>query len=187
MRQTLLFGGLESLGHNINRRSPDLRFLRIRQRLPSEILRPSPPRGTAEPFTESCRLGLWLTGNLRRPSWLRPADESSFFDLKATLAQHLQPHGIFAAMRYRSRPPMPQATSLIGHRNRDPQRQAARQRRHTQRRHPAPAPNQRCPCTSPNSTGQPLGMTARRSTTFTPLPKANARQNATSRCCSTRP
>ncbi len=26
MRQTLLFGGLESLAHNINRRSPDLAF-----------------------------------------------------------------------------------------------------------------------------------------------------------------
>ena len=86
MRQTLLFGGLESLAHNINRRSPDLAFYEFGNVYRLNPQAESTPEAPLKPFTESCRLGLWLTGNLRQPSWLRPADESSFFDLKATLA-----------------------------------------------------------------------------------------------------
>jgi len=86
MRQTLLFGGLESLAHNINRRSPDLAFYEfgnVYSAVPGAV-----PAGEAplKPYTEGARLALWLTGNVRQPSWLRPADESSFFDLKAAVA-----------------------------------------------------------------------------------------------------
>ncbi len=85
MRQTLLFGGLESLAHNINRRSPDLAFYEF-----GNVYSLTPGVTPADdaplrPYSEGARLGLWLTGLLRRPSWLRPADESGFFDLKATL------------------------------------------------------------------------------------------------------
>lgn len=86
MRQTLLFGGLESLAHNINRRSPDLAFYEFGNVYHLNPAAESTVEAPLKPFTESCRLALWLTGKLRQPSWIRPADESSFFDLKATLA-----------------------------------------------------------------------------------------------------
>ena len=94
MRQTLLFGGLESLAHNINRRSPDLAFYEF-----GNVYSATPgaePTADAplKPYTEGSRLALWLTGNVRQPSWLRPADESSFFDLKATLANILSRIGL---------------------------------------------------------------------------------------------
>lgn len=86
MRQTLLFGGLESVAHNINRRSSDLAFYEFGN---VYFLNPQ-VQSTAEaplkPYSEGARLALWLTGDIRRASWLRPADASTFFDLKATLA-----------------------------------------------------------------------------------------------------
>ena len=86
MRQTLLFGGLESLAHNVNRRSPDLAFYEF-----GNVYRLNPDATSSDeqplkPFSEHASMGLWITGNLTQASWERPAVESSFFDLKATLA-----------------------------------------------------------------------------------------------------
>lgn len=89
MRQTLLFGGLESLAHNINRRAADLAFYEFGNvyfRVPDTESTSEHP---LKPYVEGSRLALWLTGDVRRPSWLRPADASSFFDLKATVANIL--------------------------------------------------------------------------------------------------
>lgn len=94
MRQTLLYGGLESLAHNINRRSPDLAFYEfgnVYSTIPGAIPGMEAP---LKPYTEGARLALWLTGDLRSASWLRPADESSFFDLKATIANILSRIGL---------------------------------------------------------------------------------------------
>ena len=94
MRQTLLFGGLESLAHNINRRSPDLAFYEFgnvyHYNPEAQITAEAPLKS----FSEHASLALWLTGNLREASWLRPAEESSFFDLKATLANILSRIGL---------------------------------------------------------------------------------------------
>lgn len=97
MRQTLIFGGLESLAHNINRRSADLamyEFGNVYSRTPGvEPDNDAPLR----PYSESSRLALWLTGNVIRPSWVRPASESTFFDLKATVANILTRIGLTPA------------------------------------------------------------------------------------------
>ena len=89
MRQTLLFGGLESLAHNINRRSPDLAFYEFGNVYSRNPEAESTAEAPLKPFREGARLALWLTGDLRQASWLRPAEESSFFDLKATVANIL--------------------------------------------------------------------------------------------------
>lgn len=85
MRRTLLFGGLESLSHNINRRSKDLAFYEF-----GNVYHLRPEVGiTAEkplaPFTEKARLAMWLTGDTRRANWARGAEAATFFDLKATV------------------------------------------------------------------------------------------------------
>ena len=85
MRRTLLFGGLESLAHNINRRSPDLAFYEVGNVYSLNPAAESTAEAPLKPYSQASRLALWLTGNNHNASWLRPAEESSFFDLKAVV------------------------------------------------------------------------------------------------------
>ncbi|MCM1110086.1 MAG: phenylalanine--tRNA ligase subunit beta [Clostridium sp.] len=82
MRQTLLYGGLESLAHNLNRREEDLKFYEF-----GNVYRRSGAESTAEaplaPFSEEYHLALWVTGAWRKASWLGPEQPSTFWHLKA--------------------------------------------------------------------------------------------------------
>ena len=83
MRQTLLFGGMESLSHNINRRSSDLMMYEF-----GNVYRFNPEaESTTEtplaPYSESERLALWLTGNIRQGNWARSEEPATIYDLKA--------------------------------------------------------------------------------------------------------
>lgn len=94
MRQTLLYGGLESVAHNINRKSGDLRLYEY-----GNVYFFNPDaESTAEkplaPYSEEYHLALWMTGNMRQGNWLRPTEEVTFFDLKATVANILGRLGI---------------------------------------------------------------------------------------------
>ncbi|MCU6769360.1 phenylalanine--tRNA ligase subunit beta [Barnesiella propionica] len=82
MRQTLLFGGLESLVHNINRRRPDLRFYEIGNCYYYNAETDDSKDATAR-FREEKHLGLWLTGNRVSGSWAHADEKSSVFELKA--------------------------------------------------------------------------------------------------------
>ena len=82
MRQTLLFGGLESIAHNINRKAENLRFYEfgnVYSRNPEKEITAEKPLA---PFSEHMELALWLTGDYILPSWNRQAVEASVFDLK---------------------------------------------------------------------------------------------------------
>lgn len=85
MRQTLLFGGLESISHNINRRCPDLMMYEFG----NVYFRNPEAESTAErplaPYSETSRLGIWLTGALRPAGWMRPEDKATVYDLRATV------------------------------------------------------------------------------------------------------
>lgn len=86
MRQTLLFGGLESAAHNINRKRSDVlmyEFGNVYYRNPESQITAETPLA---PFSESSRLGVWMSGMLRPGNWARPAVEATFYDLKATVA-----------------------------------------------------------------------------------------------------
>ncbi len=82
MRQTLLFGGLESIAHNANRRNANLRFFEY-----GNCYHYHPERYTAEhpmrAFREERHLGLWLTGKRIVGSWTHPDEDSTFYQLKA--------------------------------------------------------------------------------------------------------
>ncbi len=97
MRQTLLFGGLESLAHNINRKSADLMMYEFGN---VYFFNPS-AESTAErplaPYSESARLGIWMTGNMTAANWVRPAVEATFYDLKAVVANVFSRLGIAAS------------------------------------------------------------------------------------------
>lgn len=86
MRRTLLYGGLESLAHNINRRLENLLFYEF-----GNVYEQKPDvESTAErplaPYSEKSHLALWLTGNIRPGNWARPDEKASFFDLKGAVA-----------------------------------------------------------------------------------------------------
>ncbi len=83
MRQTLLFGGLESISHNINRKASDLRFYEFGNVYSCNPEKSVTPEKPLAPFSEHLELGIWLTGDFISPSWNRKAVEASAFDLKA--------------------------------------------------------------------------------------------------------
>ncbi len=83
MRQTLLFGGLESIAHNVNRRLEDLLFYEFGNvyfRNPQ--IEPTADRPLA-PYSEGSRLAIWMTGCSRKASWSHSAEEATFYDLRA--------------------------------------------------------------------------------------------------------
>ncbi len=82
MRQSLLFGGLESIAYNINRKNPDLKFYELGNCYQYNSEKRSETEATA-PYSESSHLGIWLTGNKKEASWTGGAEASSFFTLKA--------------------------------------------------------------------------------------------------------
>ena len=68
MRQTLLFGGLESVGRNVNHKMPNLRFFEF-----GNCYHYSPEKKNDEDpikaYTEEMHLGMWLTGKRVEGSW----------------------------------------------------------------------------------------------------------------------
>lgn len=96
MRQTLLFGGLESILHNINRRNGDLMMYEWGNVYNLNPEASSTDEAPLAPFSENANLALWITGRIRCGNWARPSEESSFFDLKAIVANLFARLGITA-------------------------------------------------------------------------------------------
>ena len=94
MRQTLLFGGLESLAHNINRKSDDLMMYEFGNVYFFNPEVQSTIEAPLAPYYESERLALWLTGNIRQGNWARPEEKATIYDLKAIVGNILTRMGI---------------------------------------------------------------------------------------------
>ena len=96
MRQTLLFGGLESIAHNANRKASNLRFFEFGNCYHFDADKKNPEKVLAG-YSEEQHLGLWLTGKRVEDSWA-PADEaSSIYELKAYALNVLKRLGISLA------------------------------------------------------------------------------------------
>ena len=97
MRQTLLFGGLESIAHNANRKNPNLRFLEFGncyQYDPEKQNDDDPIRA----YSEETHLGIWLTGKRVEGSWAHANEDSSFYELKAYVENVLRRIGVQPGM-----------------------------------------------------------------------------------------
>jgi len=97
MRQTLLFGGLESIAHNANRKNPNLRFFEFGncyQFDPEKKNDEDPIRA----YKEETHLGLWITGKRVEGSWAHANEESSFYELKAYVENILRRIGVQPGM-----------------------------------------------------------------------------------------
>jgi len=93
MRQTLLFGGLENINRNINRRNADLKlyefgncyYFNAENKKDGEVL---------SAYSEDYHLGLWLTGNKHTQSWTLPEQKTGIFELKAYFENILRRSGV---------------------------------------------------------------------------------------------
>ena len=85
LRQTLLFGGLESIAHNANRKNANLRFFEFGNcyyKNPATTVEQK-AADTLAAYSEDLHLGLWLTGKRVEASWAHPEEPSSVYELKA--------------------------------------------------------------------------------------------------------
>ena len=86
MRQTLLFGGLESIARNVNRKNSDLRLYEFgncyHYKSNPAALEHNPTNPLIE-YTEEPHLGIWLTGNKTMASWVAKEEKASFYQLRA--------------------------------------------------------------------------------------------------------
>ena len=94
MRQTLLFGGLESLSHNINRKAADLKMYEFGNVYFFNTEAESTKETPLAPYREGQRLAMWLTGATRSGNWNKSSEESSIYDLRAYVEMVLQRAGI---------------------------------------------------------------------------------------------
>lgn len=103
LRESLIFGGLESLSHNIRRQSSDLRFFEFGKCYyfdaeKREGLKQPKEDGTVQnpikAYSEDYHLGLWITGNRVSASWAHADEKSSVYELKAFVQNIFQRLGL---------------------------------------------------------------------------------------------
>ena len=83
MRQSLLFGGLESIQRNINRQRPNLRFYEFGKTYQN-----------VNGYGESDCLAIWITGDTAPESWHTTTEKSGFYHLKSELLQLFKSFGV---------------------------------------------------------------------------------------------
>ena len=95
MRQTMLFGGLESIVRNVNRKSGNLRFFETgncyhydKDKWSAE----NPVKG----YTQETHIALWVTGKRIEGSWIHPTEDSTFYELKAYVENIFRRAGVEA-------------------------------------------------------------------------------------------
>ena len=102
MRQTLLFGGLESIQRNANRKNADLKFYEFGNcyHYDAEKIatrQAKDPKWEYDPlyaYSEEPHLGLWLTGNKTTQSWVQKEEKTSFYTLHAYVSNVLRRLGV---------------------------------------------------------------------------------------------
>ena len=92
LRQSLLFGGLESIQRNANRKNADLKFYEFGNcyhfhAVPENV---DPLRA----YSEETHLGVWITGNKTLQSWVMKEQQSTFYELRAYVENILRRLGV---------------------------------------------------------------------------------------------
>ena len=102
MRQTLLYGGLESIAHNANRKNQNLRFFEFGN-VYSFDPEKNDPENPMQAYKEQYHLGLWLTGKRVEGSWAHQNEDSSFYELSAYVENILRRIGLKPGMTVRKK------------------------------------------------------------------------------------
>jgi Phenylalanyl-tRNA synthetase beta subunit len=93
MRQTLLFGGLESIQHNVNRKRQNLRFFEF-----GNVYTFDPEKQNDDDpmlaYKEQYHAALWVTGKRVEGSWAHQNEDSTFYELSAYVENILRRIGL---------------------------------------------------------------------------------------------
>lgn len=102
MRQTLLYGGLESIQHNVNRKRGNLRFFEF-----GNVYTFDPEKENLDDpmqaYKEQYHAALWITGKRVEGSWAHANEESSFYELSAYVDNILRRIGVKPGMIVRKK------------------------------------------------------------------------------------
>lgn len=94
MRQTLLFGGLESIQRNANRKNADLKFYEFGNCYHRLVTDERVNGEQVHGYTEEPHLGLWITGNKTLQSWVMKDEKTTFYQLHAYVNNVLRRLGV---------------------------------------------------------------------------------------------
>jgi len=82
MRQTLLYGGLESVEHNVKRKSANLKFFEFGNCYFFDEEKEN-PENPMQAYKEENFMGIWVTGKRVEGSWAHPNEDSTYYELAA--------------------------------------------------------------------------------------------------------
>ena len=94
MRQTLLFGGLESIQRNANRKNADLKFYEFGNCYHCDKSKVTEDKEPIAAYSEEPHLGMWLTGNKTLQSWVLKDEKTTFYQLHAYVNNVLRRLGV---------------------------------------------------------------------------------------------
>ena len=97
MRQTLLYGGLESIEHNVKRKAQNLRFFEFGNCYfydPEKADEENPMKA----YKEENYMGIWVTGRRVEGSWAHANEDSTYYELSAYVQNILQRIGMKPGM-----------------------------------------------------------------------------------------
>ena len=92
MRQTMLFGGLESIVHNQNRQAPNLSLFEFGKVYAKQ----------EQDYIETEKLAIWLSGNVHQENWADPKKEQSYFTLKGIVESIFTKLGLIQQLKQQS-------------------------------------------------------------------------------------
>ena len=102
MRQTLLYGGLESIQHNANRKRQNLRLFEF-----GNVYTFSPEKQNDEDpmqaYKEQYHAALWVTGKRVEGSWAHQNEDSTFYELSAYVENIFRRIGMKPGMTVRKK------------------------------------------------------------------------------------
>jgi len=93
MRQTLLYGGLESIEHNVKRKNANLRFFEFGNCYFFDPERQN-DENPMQAYKEENYMGIWVTGKRVEGSWAHPNEDSNYYELAAYVQNILQRIGL---------------------------------------------------------------------------------------------
>ncbi len=102
MRQTLLFGGLESIAHNANRKNANLRFFEFGN-VYNFNQEKNNPENPMQAYSEQYHFGMWVTGKRVEGSWAHQNEDSTFYELSAYVENVLRRIGLKPGMTVRKK------------------------------------------------------------------------------------
>ena len=117
MRATLLYGGLESIAHNVNRKNQNLRFFEFGNVYQFSADKQNDDDPT-QAYKEQNHLGLWVTGKRVEGSWAHQNEDATFYELSAYVENILRRIGLKAGMTVRKKSTNPVFAAGIAIENR---------------------------------------------------------------------